>query len=342
MKPASVRGQRHGHARGRAPLEQVVAAGEAGLLAHVRDGERLPRLRDGARDGGPRAGGGAEQALRPGPRRGADDELLALEDPDHGGVGPEQVGRLPGHVAEHDDGVEAGGEQGADMRDVLRERARAALALEQLAALERAARGAAQVLGEPDVLVGERPAAAEEDGDGVRLVAHAGDGRAEERAVALRQQRPAQRLVEAVVGVELARGENRLVGPRAGKGHCGSPPSMRSAHALRQLVASRRERRRRRGARGRERRLRPGPRTRPGRGRPGSARGRGSSRAPGRSGRSPAAPGPGARAPRSSPRCGARARRSGRTPPRPRCRPRPDGRARGCRRRERLAPRPAR
>ena len=50
------------------------------------------------------------------------------------------------------------------------ENVRPALALEQLAALERTAGGAAQVLGEQDVLVGERPRPAEEDDDGVGLV----------------------------------------------------------------------------------------------------------------------------------------------------------------------------
>ena len=89
--------------------------------------------------------------------------------------------------------IEARREQSAGPREVLRERARAALGLEQLASLERPARCAAQMLGEADVLVGEGPAAPEEDDDRVGLVVHAGDRGAEERAVSLGDEGLAER-----------------------------------------------------------------------------------------------------------------------------------------------------
>ncbi len=81
-------------------------------------------------------------------------------------------------LLEDDRRIEARREEDADPRELLGEPARPALTLEQLAALERAARRPAQVLRQEYVFVAEVPHAAIEDDDGVRLVAHAGDGSA--------------------------------------------------------------------------------------------------------------------------------------------------------------------
>ena len=209
--------ERHRNAAGHSPLEQEVAAREAGLLADVRDGEHRARLDDRARDRGGRVRRGTDEPLGSRAGGGADDEVVALEEAEDGGVRGEQLRRLAHDLACDHRRVEARGEQRPDAGQALRERARATLALEQLAALERAAGGAAQVLCEQDVLVGEGPRLAEDDRDGVGLVADARDRRAEERAVPGGGQRRAQGVAEALVLGQLRRGEDRLVRARAGE-----------------------------------------------------------------------------------------------------------------------------
>src|SRR5207237_1680384 len=82
-------------------------------------------------------------------------------------------------------GVEFGREQAARARELLRQRAGAALCLEQLASLERPACGAGQVPRQLEIVVGEAALLREEDEHERGLLsARCLDRRGEERAVA--------------------------------------------------------------------------------------------------------------------------------------------------------------
>ncbi len=178
------------------------------MLAAVADRLRGPGLDDRAREAGRRAQGRACEALRPGAVGRAHNEVVAVDKADDRGVRVQQARRLSRDLLEHDRGIEARPEERPEPREPLRERARAALALEELAPLERALRGVADVPGEKHVLVGERALAVEEDDARVRLLPDPGHRRTDERAVALRSEQLAQLRVEAVVARELGRRED--------------------------------------------------------------------------------------------------------------------------------------
>ena len=97
--------------------------------------------------------------------RRADDELVALEHADRARVGMHEVGRLLHDLVENRGRVELGREEPAGARQLLRERARALLAFEQLASLERAARRVGEMMSELEVVVRERPLVREQDDD---------------------------------------------------------------------------------------------------------------------------------------------------------------------------------
>ena len=94
-----------------------------------------------------------------------DDELVAVEEPEGGGVGVDERRRLLHDLVEDGRRVELAREQPARARQLLREGARAALGLEQLAPLERAARRVGEMAGELEIVVAERPLLGEEDED---------------------------------------------------------------------------------------------------------------------------------------------------------------------------------
>ena len=157
-------------------------------------GRRRPPGR--AVDGEPRAGHrrGGRAADR------ADDELVALDQLDRAGVGPEQGWRLVGELLEDRGRLELRGEEAAHAGELLRERARGALALVELAALEPAARGAREPAAELEVVVGEGPLLGEEDDDEPALLAPRRVDRDREQRPDARE--PAPLLAEAVVVVE--------------------------------------------------------------------------------------------------------------------------------------------
>ena len=96
---------------------------------------------------------------------GADDELVVLEHADRARVGVHELRRLLDDLVENRGRVELGREQAARARQLLRERPRAPLRLEQLAALERAARRVGEVARELEVVFGEDALLREEDDD---------------------------------------------------------------------------------------------------------------------------------------------------------------------------------
>ena len=167
----------------------------------------------------------------------AHDHLVALEQPNRGASGLEQLdGGAHGDV-EQVVRIELAGELDAGAREPLRERAGAALALVQLAPLERAAGRTGDVARQLELLVAEHRLAAEEDDHEPEPVT----GRLDERN---REQRVAVRLLgglrepggEAAVVAEPARGEHlarpapALSGPRP-------PPADRSARPRSRLWA---------------------------------------------------------------------------------------------------------
>ena len=126
-------------------------------------------------------------ASAPEPGRGGDDELVVLDDPDRARVGVHELRCLLHDLVEDRGRVELGREQPAGAGQLLRERTGAALRLEELAALERAARRIGEVARELEVVVGEDALLREEDGDeAARLVPRRLDGDGEERLVAVR------------------------------------------------------------------------------------------------------------------------------------------------------------
>ena len=170
--------------------------------------------------------------------RRAHDEVVAVEEANDGCVGVEEPGRLAGHLLEHDRRVERRPQKRAEAGEALREHARPALALEELAALERALRRVAHVPREQHVLVREGAASLEEHDARVGLLATAGDRSADERAVALGGEQLAQLGVEAVVAGELRRGEDApFFGvDRKGPGGRADPDGKAPADRVRQLV----------------------------------------------------------------------------------------------------------
>ena len=90
-------------------------------------------------------------------------ELPTFEQPHGGAVGVEQLGHLPRELVEDRARVELDRQLAAGARELLCEPARAPLELVRLAALERATRGARDLLRQLEVVVGEEPLVREED-----------------------------------------------------------------------------------------------------------------------------------------------------------------------------------
>ena len=158
-------GDRNAEEGGVAGLEHRVEAAQALVVACLREGDRRARLEDVARE--PAAGRAprAERGLRALSVRRRDDELLPVEQAEGSGLGVDERRRLLHDLVEHRGRIELAREQPARARQLLRERAGAALGLEQLAPLERAARRVGEMAGELEVVVAERALLGEEDED---------------------------------------------------------------------------------------------------------------------------------------------------------------------------------
>src|SRR5207244_4636229 len=120
--------------------EQRVGGSEPRVVAGVLDADRAPRLDDVAREPAGRGRLLADQAGDALPLGRADDEVVLLQDADHARLGAQELRRLLDDLVENGLGVELGREQAAGARELLSERARRPLRLEEAAALERAAR----------------------------------------------------------------------------------------------------------------------------------------------------------------------------------------------------------
>ena len=248
--------------------------------------------------------------------RGADDQAVVVE-PSHGaGVGTEQRRRLLHHLAEDRSWIQLGGQQASHPGELLRKRARAALGLEELAALECATGGSGEVLSELELVVGERAGLGEEHEDQPALIASRRlDRDGEHRVVAgLVARAPA-----SSARIDRPRGRRRrprcdAPGRRAPvRRPTRQPVSEQLCQGTRQLVARREHEavggRQQQPGEGAAERLawRPWPE------RPTSRRATAARRAPRRSRRTRAGSAPGDRSPRAGGQCG--------SPGRPRERP---------------------
>ena len=217
---------------------------------------------------------------------------------------------------------------------MLREPARAPLALEQPTALERSLRRVGQVAGEREVVVGERAIVREED-DGHSALGVERDG--EQRGEAFLRGR-APGVVEARVRACVRGGHDEAAGAAVGQGRREGRDG--SEDVFGKLVAAGEPQRRLRPASAPRRSCRRVPPTRPVRRRRPSRRATAAGPGQRRRGRNRARSGSAGRAPRSWPHAGWRASRARRTPRSPRGRPcRTGGPDRESRRRARRAPR---
>ena len=144
------------------------------------------RLHDVARE--PRRCGAARAERLIGARadRGIDDELVVFEQTNRARVGVHELGSLLDDFVEDRRRVELGRQQPARARQLLSERARTALGLEELAALERAAGRVREMARELEIVFREHALLVEEDDDeAARLLARRLDGHGEQRAVAV-------------------------------------------------------------------------------------------------------------------------------------------------------------
>ena len=106
---------------------------------------------------------------------GGDNELVAVERGECRSVGAEKLQRLLDDRLEHGHRIELGREQAPRARQLLRERPRGPLRLEQTAAVERSARSAGDLLRELEILARELPRLAEEHEHERRPLARHGD-----------------------------------------------------------------------------------------------------------------------------------------------------------------------
>ena len=172
---------RNAEVRGVAGGEHRVRVSDPSVVPDVGDRTCGARLHDVADE--PRGRGRArpDRLTFPLAGGGAPDDLVALEQPNRGAAGLEQLdGRAYGDV-EQVVRVELTGELDAGPRQPLRKRTGTPLALVQLAPLERAAGGTRDVARELELLVPEHGLAAEED-DHEREAPHRRAGREGSRA----------------------------------------------------------------------------------------------------------------------------------------------------------------
>ena len=180
----------------------------------VGDAQRRAELHDVAGEPGRDRRTSARVLLPHVRARRAQDELVALDEADRSYVGAEQLRCLGRDLLDDPRRVELGGEERSDPGQMLREPARASLALEQRAALERSLRRVGQVAGEREVVVAERAIMREED-DGHSALGVERDG--EQRAEAFLRGR-APGVVEARVRACVRGGHDEATGAAVGQG----------------------------------------------------------------------------------------------------------------------------
>jgi len=205
----------------------------------VVDRDRRARLDDVAEQPAGRRRTGTERRLGPGAGAALHDQLVAHQQPNRAGFGAEQRGRLLHHLVEDGRRVELGREQAARSRQLLRERARGALGLEQVAALERATGRVGEMDGKLEVVVGELAGFGEEDEhEAAASLPRRLDGSREQRARAGPDSECTPLWIEAVVVRYGGRREDPALGRggRQSPGGVGKPARERPGEVVGQLV----------------------------------------------------------------------------------------------------------
>ena len=184
---------RNAEVRGVAGREHRVRISDPRVVPDVGDRPRRARLHDVADEPGSRGRARTDRLTLPVTGGRAPDDLVALEQPNRGASGLEQLdGRAYGDV-EQVVRVELAGELDAGTRKPLRKRAGTSLALVQLASLERAAGCTRDVARELELLVAEHRLAAEEDDHQREARTGRLDERNREQRVAICRPRPLSR-----------------------------------------------------------------------------------------------------------------------------------------------------
>jgi hypothetical protein len=142
----------------------------------------------------------------------AQHELVSFDEADRCGVGAQQLACIRRHRLDDTRRIELGGEVAADSRELLRQPAGAALALEQPATFERALGGVREMPRERDVVVGEGALVGEED----ERDAVGAERDREQRAEALGRKR-APAIAEPRIGARLGRGDDEAAGAAVGE-----------------------------------------------------------------------------------------------------------------------------
>src|ERR671935_173289 len=188
--------------------EQRVGLQQALVVPRVGDRDRASRLHRIARQPGRRRKTRLERVLVGDAARRADDQLVGLEEPQHGGIRGEELRRALHDLVEDDGRVELGCQDPRGLRELLRERALPPLGFEQAAALEGAPRRGGEVARQLEVVVGEPPRLREEDEHEAALLgARRLDRGGEQRAVAALVCNLPPAFVEAVVAGDPRRGQ---------------------------------------------------------------------------------------------------------------------------------------
>ena len=205
------------------------------------EGRRRSRLDDVARKPGRRGSAEADGSVEAFALHGVDDQLVALDHADRGGVGLEQGRRLLHDLVENRGRVELRGEQRAHARELLGEGPRRAFALVELASLERAARCSGEPPCELQVIVDELARSGEEDDhQAAVLAARRVDGDRKQRAEARLDRQASPRLAKSIVVRDVRRSEHAALGSAGLEHRCGvgEPVSQELGQRLGQLHRS--------------------------------------------------------------------------------------------------------
>ena len=195
-----------------------VGVGVPVVVLDVVDRDRGARLDDVSQQPAGRRRAGAERRLRPWAGPALEDQLVVGEQSNRAGFGAEERRRLLHDLVEHRRRIELGREQAARACELLRERSRGALGLEQVAALEGAAGRVGEMDSELEVVVGELARLGEEDEDESALsLPRRLDRCREQRGRACPDGERAPLRIEAVVVRHRGRGEDPPLGRGRGE-----------------------------------------------------------------------------------------------------------------------------
>jgi hypothetical protein len=241
LQPSLGTDERYAQVGAVARREHRIVGQEPRVGAGVGEGRRRSRLDDVPRQPGRRRSAEADSPVEAFALHGVDDQFVALDHANRSCVGFEQSRRLLDDLVEHRSGIELGGEQRAHARELLGEGPRRALALVELASLERAARGPGEPPCELQIIIDELTRRGEEDDhQAAVLTTRRVDGDREQRAEARRDREASPRLAEAIVVRDVRRSKHAALGSASleHRRRVGEPVSQKLGQRFRQLHRS--------------------------------------------------------------------------------------------------------